>query len=55
MVHGANSKDVQRVVIEMSKLCGISDYRILSTEKELKKVSQTYIKEAETHNIKEEG
>jgi DNA-binding Lrp family transcriptional regulator len=55
MVHGANSKDVQRVVIEMSKLCGISDYRILSTEKELKKVAPTYIKEAETHNIKEEG
>ncbi|MHC4265009.1 MAG: siroheme decarboxylase subunit beta [Planctomycetota bacterium] len=55
MVHGANSKDVQQVVLKMSKLCGISSYRMLSTEKELKKVPPTYILEAETQNIQEEG
>ncbi|MHC4271858.1 MAG: siroheme decarboxylase subunit beta [Planctomycetota bacterium] len=53
MVHGANSEDVQRVVNEMSKLSGVSNYRILSTEKELKKVPPTYILEAETRNIQE--
>ncbi|MHC4131590.1 MAG: siroheme decarboxylase subunit beta [Planctomycetota bacterium] len=55
MVHGENSEYVQRVVVKMSKLCGISNYRILSTEKELKKVPPTYILEAETRNIQEKG
>ncbi|MHC4187609.1 MAG: siroheme decarboxylase subunit beta [Planctomycetota bacterium] len=55
MVHGENVEDVQRVVVKMSKLCGVSNYRILSTEKELKKVPPTYILEAETRNIQEKG
>ena len=43
MVHGKNAEDVQRVVKCMSQACGVSDCRILVTEKELKKVSPTYI------------
>jgi DNA-binding Lrp family transcriptional regulator len=44
MVHGKNEQDVQETVHRMSESCGISDYRVLITEKELKKVAPTYIK-----------
>jgi DNA-binding Lrp family transcriptional regulator len=44
MVHGKNEQDVKETVHRMSKACGISDYRVLITEKELKKVAPTYIK-----------
>ncbi|MBN1806175.1 MAG: hypothetical protein JW837_13085 [Sedimentisphaerales bacterium] len=44
MVHGKNDKEVQQTVSRMSKACGISNFRILSTQKELKKVPPTYIK-----------
>jgi len=44
MVHGKNDKEVEDTVQRMSKACGISNYRILVTEKELKKVAPTYIK-----------
>ncbi len=44
MVHGKNAEEVQQVVGRMSQACGVSDYRILVTEKELKKVPPTYIK-----------
>ena len=44
MVHGKNIEDVQQTVRLMSKECGISNFRILVTEKELKKVPPTYIK-----------
>ena len=47
MVHGKSEEDVQQVVRRMSKACGICDYRILVTEKELKKVPPTYIKKSE--------
>ncbi len=43
MVHGKSSEDVQRVVKRMSRACGVSNCRILVTEKELKKVPPTYI------------
>jgi len=43
MVHGKNEEEVQRIVEDMSKAVGISNYRILTTEKELKKVPPTYI------------
>ena len=43
MVHGKNAGDVQRVVKRMSQTCGLSNCRILVTEKELKKVPPTYI------------
>ena len=44
MVHGRSKEEVQQVVERMSRASGISDYRILVTEKELKKVPPTYIK-----------
>ena len=44
MIHGKNEQDVQETVHRMSKACSISDYRVLITEKELKKVAPTYIK-----------
>ena len=43
MVHGANFKKVEKTVARMSQLIGVSNYRILVTEKELKKVPPTYI------------
>jgi len=43
MVHGKSPEDVQRVVKRMSQACGVSNCRILVTEKELKKVPPTYI------------
>jgi siroheme decarboxylase len=43
MVHGKSKEDVQRVVKHMSLACGLSNYRILVTERELKKVPPTYI------------
>jgi len=46
MVHGKSAEDVQRVVKCMSQTCGVSNCRILVTEKELKKVPPTYIIES---------
>lgn len=55
MVHGADIQEVEQIVKRMSQACGVSDYRILATEKELKKVPPTYITELSTDTIKEEG
>jgi len=43
MVHGKSDEDVQKTVRRMSQASGISNYRILVTEKELKKVPPIYI------------
>ncbi len=43
MVHGKTKEDVQQIVQRMSQMCGVSNYRLLVTEKELKKVPPTYI------------
>jgi DNA-binding Lrp family transcriptional regulator len=48
MVHGKSTEEVQQVVKSMSQACGISNYRILITEKELKKVPPTYIMESDS-------
>ena len=48
MVHGRSEEEVQQVVERMSRACGISDCRILLTEKELKKVPPTYIIESDS-------
>ncbi|NIA17451.1 MAG: Lrp/AsnC family transcriptional regulator [Planctomycetes bacterium] len=48
MVHGRSAEDVQRVVKRMSQACGISNFRVLVTEKELKKVPPTYIIESDS-------
>jgi DNA-binding Lrp family transcriptional regulator len=47
MVHGADDEAVEQTVERMSEACGVSDYRILVTERELKKVPPTYIIEKE--------
>jgi len=43
MVHGTDAGDVGETVQRMSEACGIGEYRILTTERELKKVPPTYI------------
>ena len=48
MVHGKSAEDVQQIVRRMSEASGVSNYRILVTEKELKKVSPTYIMKSES-------
>jgi DNA-binding Lrp family transcriptional regulator len=53
MVHGADIQEVEQIVKRMSQACGISNYRVLATEKELKKVPPTYITESNAENIKE--
>ena len=45
MVHGKNAEQVQRTVEHMRRACGAWRYRVLVTEKELKKTPPTYIKE----------
>lgn len=43
MVHAADGQDPMDIVARMSAACGVSQYRLLVTEKELKKVAPTYI------------
>jgi len=54
MVHGTDIREVEQTVKRMSRQVGVSNYRILATEKELKKVAPTYITEFSTENSKEE-
>lgn len=54
MVHGSNIQQVEQIVKRMSQETGISDYRVLATEKELKKVPPTYITEPAIKDMKEE-
>ena len=54
MVHGKSNEDVQQTVRRMSQACGISNYRILVTEKELKKVPPTYITQLGAQNTNEQ-
>lgn len=53
MIHTANPDDIQDIVKRMSQACGVGKYRILVTEKELKKVPPTYITQQSERNIKE--
>lgn len=43
MVHGATLEEVRRMVGQMSEAAGVSDYVILATQRELKKVAPRYI------------
>jgi len=52
MVHGTDAGDVEQTVRHMSEACGIREYRILTTERELKKVPPTYVIEKEKPNSK---
>ena len=54
MVHGAGMPEVEQTVGLMSLACGVSNYRILATKKELKKVPPTYITEPGAENTGEE-
>ena len=45
MVHGSSIEQVKKTVEAMSKACGVENFCGLVTEKELKKVSPTYIVE----------
>jgi DNA-binding Lrp family transcriptional regulator len=55
MVHGTDIQEVEQTVKRMSQACRVSDYRILATKKELKKVPPTYVTGLSAENIKEEG
>lgn len=54
MVHGADMQEVEQAVERMSLACGVTEYRILATERELKKVPPTYIIVTQPDNRKEE-
>ncbi len=43
MVHGRDDDELGRTIKDMSKACGVSDYRILTTERELKKSPPVYV------------
>ena len=43
MVHGTTPEEVQRTVERMSQVAAVSDYLILATRRELKKVAPRYI------------
>ena len=45
MVHGTTQEAVRRTVERMSQAVAVSDYQILATRKELKKVPPRYIQE----------
>lgn len=43
MVHGADAKQLQCTIKQMSRACGVTEYRVLVTEKELKKTPPAYV------------
>jgi DNA-binding Lrp family transcriptional regulator len=47
MVHGNDPVEVEQTVERMRQACGVSDYRILKTVRELKKVPPTYFPDSE--------
>jgi DNA-binding Lrp family transcriptional regulator len=55
MVHGTSFESLQQTIRLMSEACNVSIYRVLITEKELKKVPPTYVTLAESQSIKEQG
>lgn len=55
MVHGTSFEALQQTIRRMSEACNVSNYRVLITEKELKKVPPTYVTLAESQSIKEQG
>jgi len=55
MIHGAGMPEVKQTVGLMSLACGVSNYRILVTKKELKKVPPTYITGLGTENTEDRG
>jgi siroheme decarboxylase len=54
MVHGTSFEALQHTIRRMSEACNVYNYRVLITEKELKKVPPTYVTLAELQSIKEQ-
>jgi len=54
MVHGADMPEVEQTAGLMSQECGVCNYRILATERELKKVPPTYISVLKVDDIVQE-
>ena len=54
MVPGVNFEEVEKTIAWMNPVCAVSNYRILVTEKELKKVPPTYITESGANKKEEE-
>ena len=48
MVHGRNRQEVKNTVERMSRECGVSNYRLICTEKELKKTPPIYVNTAKS-------
>jgi siroheme decarboxylase len=48
MVHAKHRDDIKRIVKKMSDACGVGSYRVLFTERELKKVSPVYVDKKST-------
>ena len=42
MIHGANTGDCERVAAELAEKSGITDYRLLYSSREFKKISMKY-------------
>ncbi len=42
MVHGRSEEEVERVIAELRGILGLADYRVLTSIRELKKISPTY-------------
>ncbi len=43
MVHSNNIKNIEQTIRKMAQACGVSQYRVLPTERELKKSPPVYI------------
>ncbi|MHC4061516.1 MAG: hypothetical protein ACYSUC_06210 [Planctomycetota bacterium] len=43
MVHAVSAEELHRTIERMSEACGVAKYRVLVTEKELKKTPPRYI------------
>jgi len=46
MVHAKDNRHLSETIKRMSKACGVTNYRVLKTEKELKKTPPKYINES---------
>ena len=53
MVHGNSFEGLGQTIQRMSEACKVSNYRVLITEKELKKAPPTYVTPTEAQSIKE--
>lgn len=50
MVHGESKEHLNGIIKRMSEACGVTNYRVLATEKELKKTPPRYIHPRSTNH-----